>query len=402
MKKFYITLLLISTLVGNAFAQEYNIKFEEPRKWDNIVKKAKKANKLIFVDCYTDWCGPCKMIAKDIFTLKGVADFYNTNFINAKFEMEKDEDGIKLGKVWNIFGYPTLYFIEPHTQEILGSLNGGYDQDSFINSGKSAIEIGKIYSKFINGESSPQFISESLEKLKGLRNNGIDRKIVSGYLSDKNIEQLATSENWNLVRNYISDPNSEIVKMVYSNRDKFYKLDPNGEEGVEEWLAALLISGTQKFVPSMFNKKVEQVEYDNYLQLLANFKSNRGYQKALSWMEIAKNGDAKHYDALFNQLIKYSNDNTFTPKEFRQVESTIISLLSEADDVKILNKGIEYLQNKGVKMESEVNSIINSLLSNHYSLGRFLKNAGAAQPEVDKNNQKIESYRELMKKISQK
>ncbi len=56
--------LFIST---SSMAQNRSVEFEHS-KWSKVLKKAKKENKLIFVDCYTSWCGPCKMMAKDVFT----------------------------------------------------------------------------------------------------------------------------------------------------------------------------------------------------------------------------------------------------------------------------------------------------------------------------------------------
>ena len=39
--------------------------------------KAKKENKLIFIDCYTTWCGPCKNMSKKTFVNKEVGEYYN-------------------------------------------------------------------------------------------------------------------------------------------------------------------------------------------------------------------------------------------------------------------------------------------------------------------------------------
>ena len=58
-------------------AQNRSIGFEQTREWKKVIKKAKKEKKLIFVDCYTSWCGPCKMLAKDVFTRDEVADYFN-------------------------------------------------------------------------------------------------------------------------------------------------------------------------------------------------------------------------------------------------------------------------------------------------------------------------------------
>ena len=39
--------------------------------------KAKAEKKLIFLDAYTKWCGPCKMMARDVFPQEKVGAFMN-------------------------------------------------------------------------------------------------------------------------------------------------------------------------------------------------------------------------------------------------------------------------------------------------------------------------------------
>ena len=52
---------------------------------------AASTQKLIFIDCYTTWCGPCKWMSANIFTNDTVAQFYNRNFLCLKMDMEKGE-----------------------------------------------------------------------------------------------------------------------------------------------------------------------------------------------------------------------------------------------------------------------------------------------------------------------
>ena len=75
-------------------------------------KKASKTGKLIFIDAYTDWCGPCKRMAATSFMEDRVANVYNKQFINIKIEMEKDKDGPETALMYKIKAYPTLLIID--------------------------------------------------------------------------------------------------------------------------------------------------------------------------------------------------------------------------------------------------------------------------------------------------
>jgi len=75
-------------------------------------EKAKESGKIIFIDCYTDWCGPCRRMSETSFKNKKVADLYNKSFINLKVEMEKNPDGREIAKQYKINAYPTLLMID--------------------------------------------------------------------------------------------------------------------------------------------------------------------------------------------------------------------------------------------------------------------------------------------------
>lgn len=100
---------------------EKGIQFVEGN-WASILKKAKAENKVIFFDAYTTWCGPCKLMQKNVFTQANVAEVFNKNFINVKFDMESGE-GPMLSEKYPLQGYPTLFFINPDgtvVKEVLG------------------------------------------------------------------------------------------------------------------------------------------------------------------------------------------------------------------------------------------------------------------------------------------
>lgn len=61
-------------------------------------------NRLLFVDIFTDWCGPCKFLDKYTFHNQEVASYINENFIPVKFNAESKESITFKG---NTFDYIT-------------------------------------------------------------------------------------------------------------------------------------------------------------------------------------------------------------------------------------------------------------------------------------------------------
>ena len=77
MKKLILSLLLTGW-VFSVSAQELKegIVFMENESWELALKKAKEQHKLIFIDCYTVWCGPCKSLSDKVFPQKKSGGFF--------------------------------------------------------------------------------------------------------------------------------------------------------------------------------------------------------------------------------------------------------------------------------------------------------------------------------------
>lgn len=127
------------TSLATAMEKEVNtrhINFDSPV-WAKALAKAKKENKMIFVDAYTTWCRPCIQMAKDVFTLDNVADFYNKEFVNLSIDMEKG-DGPALIKKYEVKAYPDFLFIDGDGNLI--HRGGGFQESKeFIQLGKDAV-----------------------------------------------------------------------------------------------------------------------------------------------------------------------------------------------------------------------------------------------------------------------
>ena len=53
---------------------------------EEALKQAKAENKLVFVDCYTPWCGPCYKMMKEVFPKKEAGDYFNSRFVCVKYD----------------------------------------------------------------------------------------------------------------------------------------------------------------------------------------------------------------------------------------------------------------------------------------------------------------------------
>lgn len=183
MKKLLSALFLLSSLIY--FSQ--GIVFENSD-FKSSLAKAKKENKLIFLDAYTSWCGPCKLMAKNIFTKKSVGDTYNARFVNAKIDMEKGE-GIELAKKFKVNAYPTYLFIDGNGEVVHRTL-GYVEEKDFLQFAKDAEDptrrIGALKKQFEAGEKNPEFL-KNLANLTIYTESDFTARVLERYFADKNV-----------------------------------------------------------------------------------------------------------------------------------------------------------------------------------------------------------------------
>ena len=108
--------------------------------FEQALEKAKKMRSMLFIDCYTSWCGPCKMMTSKVFPQEKVGDFMN-QFICVKYDMEKGE-GPELAEKFGVRAYPTFVILN-WDGTLRHKLVGGGDADGFIERVKEAFDDNK-------------------------------------------------------------------------------------------------------------------------------------------------------------------------------------------------------------------------------------------------------------------
>jgi thioredoxin 1 len=84
---------------------------------EQALLQAKAEKKVIFVDVYAPWCGPCKWLKKTTFSDPAVGKRFNENFINIAIDGER-KNAKELMERHQITSFPTMLFIRPDGNEI--------------------------------------------------------------------------------------------------------------------------------------------------------------------------------------------------------------------------------------------------------------------------------------------
>ena len=220
MKKiFFIFALLFTFSSVYSKEEEKGIQFFKGT-WKELLAEAKKQNKPIFVDVYTTWCRPCKVLDKDVFPNEKVGEFYNKNFINYKIDAEKDE-GLEIAKRYGVAQYPTLIYLDDKLEATVaeaGTLNG---DDLIIQGNKILVKISndKQLSEFAEMYESQKydrvFIIKYAKKLSD--NNLPTQDILDTYLSQIPENEWNTLKNLQVIGSCMSSSTSKSYDVLFAN-----------------------------------------------------------------------------------------------------------------------------------------------------------------------------------------
>jgi len=119
-------LLLIAALPvraqAQADAQEKQIQWLD---WDTGMELAQRSGRPVLVDVYTDWCGWCKRMDRDVYANPEVREYLSSRFVTIKLDAEASDPAhyegrsftsITLGERFKVTSYPTTIFLKSNGQ----------------------------------------------------------------------------------------------------------------------------------------------------------------------------------------------------------------------------------------------------------------------------------------------
>lgn len=305
MKRLTTTLFALIIALG-AMAQ--GVAFEpEGTTLEQASAKAKAENKLIFLDCYTQWCGPCKKMTRDVFPQEKVGAYMNPKFVSIKIDMEGTY-GAPLAKKLQIQAYPTFVIFNADAQEISRFL-GYHAADDFIKvvEEKSADNASTaLEQRWKAGDRDPQFLMEYLQTLtasyKGDEANAVAEAILEGkeetFAADSTLrmiffrninnpfaksfvytaqhpEALSAAVGEMPVKMKIQNVLSGFQRQLINEADGTATLDDDAFGRYQALLAVLAVKNADHYrLSTLITLSEKQKNYDAYLNYIREYLSN--------------------------------------------------------------------------------------------------------------------------------
>ncbi len=405
MKKTAALMLLHFAFLLSVDAQQNDgIRFVLDTPFDEILQEAKRTEKNIFVDCFAVWCGPCKMLARDTFPLKEVGDYFNSNFINVQYDIEKGE-GLNFFEKYKEYipGVPTMLLISPNG-EIMHSIVGFRDGATLIDEAKKGLSGGSLLNlekRYQSGERNIPFVSSYIKALKGAYKNKEAEQVTKEFLSAMPVESLLNEDIWEIASPYIVDPYSSAYRFVINNSYKVKYQFKGNLLLFERQLNRGMDQAVNHLLPRIAEKELDDATADSLLvlqELLYRYelKNSSAYLAKIEMAKIKREGDAQK----MYQLLSFANNMKLLNDDKVFLKEVYAFLADNIEDASILSDcliHVNSLQEQENSTQLPVNFYaILSQLSRKLSKNEEAEIFDEQFQRLEKiNNEKIDSFRKI-------
>lgn len=297
---------------------------------NKAIERAGAENKLIFIDCYTSWCSPCKWMADNIFTMDSVAAFYNDHFVNLKMDMEKG-DGPKYREKYGVQVFPTYLFLNAKGRLVHKSASR-MEASEFMDEARRALSPDRsstvLEEKYRQGDRSLFTLLnyvEVLQKLNRDKADSVKQELIAGITA----QELKTPLGWKAISELATDMDGALYTFMQKN-EIFFR-SRYGNEAVDKVTARCL----QRKLYALSDDEHQQADFFNTLKQLRALPERENQVKAAQ-----------------TELEYYIAHNDL--KSFTRVSKHYAATLLKDDDMALsfLARRAEYADDKGFLVQA--------------------------------------------------
>jgi len=209
MKHYKIPAVLSAVLLFfqvQAYSQVRFIEVTVPEEMEEARRKASDKDLPMFVDVYADWCTPCKIMDREVYSDPDVGDYMNAKFINVRMNGEI-EFGAQFAAENELQGYPSAFLFDPEGSHI-STLMGFMGKDELVEKLR-----GTMNNYRLTGELDARYHTGNLQKheypvlLSLLREAGEPERaegIAREYMTDIDSEGKISDDDIRVAGHYIT------------------------------------------------------------------------------------------------------------------------------------------------------------------------------------------------------
>ena len=296
---------LLICAMTSALIMAQGVTFEpEGTTLEQASAKAKAENKLIFLDCYTTWCGPCKKMVNETFPQESVGAYMNAKFVNLKIDMESAY-GAPLAKKLQVQAYPTFVIFTADAEEI-NRILGYHDAESFIKVLEEKSQdnsSGPLQARWKSGDRDPQFLMEYLQTLNASYKADEANDVAEAILAGKEETFAADSTLRMIFMRNITNPFAK--SFTYTVQHPQPLMDAIGEYPVQMKLANVMSAyQRQLVVEGDGTATLDQEKFDRFSHLLDSLGiQNADHYRLMTLITLAEK--QKDWTSYLNNIRKY-------------------------------------------------------------------------------------------------
>lgn len=326
--------------------------------FDEALQAAKKENKLVFIDFYTDWCGPCKRMAREVFPQKEVGKYFNSKFVCLKLDAEKE--GADLAKKYNVKAYPTYVVLDADGKQRMEA-SGAMGAEEFMDKIESGIDPNRSPERmkqlYDEGKRTPDLINRYAMYLMEQRKEDEGFRVIDDYFASLSDSKRLNADNAFLYTRYTLNLDNDRARFMVANHDKFdKKVKPLIDTRMQQLYHNALTSYFSGYL--LREKKYEEASYQKLKSDIIGLHLDEKYEYAPMFRLIESRVKDDDNTFLANCDQEYDKLN---PRD-RTLLILNMTRLIDSKDKDILGQISTFIRSRLAKMEPNTISLAGRLL----------------------------------------
>lgn len=362
MKKWIILygMFLMSPLVGKA-----QIQFVQEETLEKVLAKAGQENKKVFVDFYTVWCGPCKLMSQQVFTAPEVGIWFNEKMVSYQIDAE-DRAFLNEVKKYQVAAYPTLLILDAGGK-VLARQEGALDAGRLLKFAQRAVgemmSFEQMYDKLRTTKNDEQLMQailleapDFLQKIP--EGSNYDRwslrieRLYNDYRKRKPVEKMMNPADFAILMTYHPEADKDDAILDYIIRHYDAVVESAGKDAVAQYvftmntdlIQRLARKGDRDYLKILDRLKGEMKPVYDYLM---NFNGTDAY----TGMKYLYDGEyylfsKKDVDRYLELMDRYFAllGKTIKPDDYRNAVEAIHEVLNGKFTPEVSAKCIEWIR----------------------------------------------------------